>query len=253
VQLTILEPSAENLSSSLEDYLEAIYNLIADGEVARSKDIAELLKVAKSSVTGALRTLAEKKLINYKPYGYVTLTDAGRAAAEKVARRHDIIKSFFVDILGVDDRAAHDAACKAEHALGPDIVRRLLEFTEFVTQDNGGVGDLVRAFKQFRRGAGQSGGGPGRTPAPARKCMSLSTVAPGQRVCLAGIDAGESLKSRLAAMGMVGNAEIVVVSNSSPGPVVVNIRGTRIALGRKMAEKVMVGRDDNGKRQWQKS
>ena len=74
-----------NLSASLEDYLEAILNLSGDRKVARSRDIAEALEVSRSSVTGALRTLAEKQLVNYKPYGYITLTDQGRALAEKVA------------------------------------------------------------------------------------------------------------------------------------------------------------------------
>ena len=147
-----MEPAAVgNLSSSLEDYLEAIFNLTADGEVARSKDIADSLKVAKSSVTGAIKTLAEKKLVNHKPYGYVTLTPAGRAAAQNVARKHDIIKLFFVNILGVDDTLAQDAACKAEHVLGPDIIRRLLDFTEFVTTRNGSGYNLAGEFRKFSR------------------------------------------------------------------------------------------------------
>lgn len=147
-----IDPAAiQNLSSSLEDYLEAIFNLTATDEVARSKDIADSLKVAKSSVTGALRTLAEKELVNYKPYGYVTLTPAGRAAAERVARKHNIIKSFFVDILGVDDTLAQNAACKAEHALGADIIKRLLDFTEFVTYKNGNGHNLAGEFRRFSR------------------------------------------------------------------------------------------------------
>ena len=80
-----LDPAAvRNLSSSLEDYLEAIFNLTARNDVARSKDIADSLNVAKSSVTGALRTLAEKQLVNYKPYGYVTLTPPGRTVTASV-------------------------------------------------------------------------------------------------------------------------------------------------------------------------
>jgi len=49
-----------NLSSSLEDYLEAIYNLTVESNIARSKDIAESLGVSRASVTGALRVLKEK-------------------------------------------------------------------------------------------------------------------------------------------------------------------------------------------------
>ena len=54
----------EKLSASLEDYLEVIYNLSKQSRVARSKDIAEALGVSRASVTGALRTLTEKNLVN---------------------------------------------------------------------------------------------------------------------------------------------------------------------------------------------
>ena len=143
--------SAEKLSSSLEDYLEAIYNLSAESKVARSKDIAEALGVAKSSVTGALRSLSERDLVNYKPYGYVTLTEIGHIEAARVARKHDIIKSFFVDVLGVDTSEAGKAACQAEHAMGPKIVTRLLSFMEFVNESGENGFDLIEEFREFCR------------------------------------------------------------------------------------------------------
>jgi Fe2+ transport system protein FeoA len=70
--------------------------------------------------------------------------------------------------------------------------------------------------------------------------IPLSSVRTGQKVWLTNIQAGDGLKSRLAAMGMVPNTEILVVSNGSPGPFVVAVKGCRIALGRGMAHKVMV-------------
>ncbi|MBE0537315.1 MAG: metal-dependent transcriptional regulator [Phycisphaerae bacterium] len=147
-----------DLSASLEDYLEAILNLTAGEEVARSKDIAETLNVAKSSVTGALRLLARRDLVNYKPYGYVTLTPAGLAAARKVARKHDTIKSFLVHILGVEDALAHDAACKAEHALGSQIVGRLGEFSQFLSHGIEKGVDVAEQFRKFRLADGADGG-----------------------------------------------------------------------------------------------
>ena len=70
--------------------------------------------------------------------------------------------------------------------------------------------------------------------------MPLSMVQAGEKVTLATIDAEDDLRSRLAAMGMVPNTEILIVSNSRPGPFVVNVKGAKIALGRAMAHKVMV-------------
>lgn len=140
-----------NLSASLEDYLEAIFDLAGDSNVARSKDIARALGVAKPSVTGALKLLAEKGLVNYRPYGYVTLTESGTAVAATVARKHNIIKSFFVEVLGIDSTLAQNAACKAEHALGPQIVSKLLYFIEFVTRNDKKGSNLANGFKQFCR------------------------------------------------------------------------------------------------------
>ncbi len=139
----------ENLSASLEDYLEAILELSANDGHAHSKDIAERLNVARPSVTGALRTLRKKGLANYEPYGSVTLTKAGKTAAEKVARRHEIIKSFFVDVLGVDRQTAQQAACKAEHALGPEVISKLLCFSEFFGRQSKNGNGLIRRFRKF--------------------------------------------------------------------------------------------------------
>ena len=139
-----------NLSASLEDYLEAIYNLAGRSKVARSKDISELLGVAKSSVTGALRILKKKGLANYKPYGFVTLTQTGQAAAAEIARKHDILKSFFIKVLGVDADIGQRAACRAEHTLGPQVIARLLCFIEFVTGSSSNNGcDFAGEFRQF--------------------------------------------------------------------------------------------------------
>ena len=53
------------LSASLEDYLKAIFRIVAVKQAARAKDISARLNVSNSSVTGALRTLADRGLINY--------------------------------------------------------------------------------------------------------------------------------------------------------------------------------------------
>ena len=138
-----------NLSSSLEDYLEAIFNLSKESNVARSKDIAKSLGVSRASVTGALRVLKEKGLANYKPYDYVTLTEGGRATAAEIAKKHKILESFFIDVLGIEPNIAQAAACKAEHALGPGIIEKLLCFIEFVSQSSENGCDLADQFQKF--------------------------------------------------------------------------------------------------------
>jgi DtxR family Mn-dependent transcriptional regulator len=140
---------SEKLSASLEDYLEAIYHLTAGADVARSKDIAERLDVSRASVTGALKALSEKGLINYKPYGYVTLTEEGQQIACRVVRRHEILTRFFEDILGAQASTAAAAACRTEHTLGPEITARLMAFIEFVSEKQDKGEDISQQFMRY--------------------------------------------------------------------------------------------------------
>lgn len=140
--------SPDNLSASLEDYLEAIYDLSGDETTARSKDIAQRLGVSRASVTGALRMLSAKGLVHYQPYGCITLTDSGRQLAARIARRHAILNQFFSDVLGVDPQLAHEAACRAEHSLCPEITPRLRAFLDFISQPQGHEHSIVRQFQQ---------------------------------------------------------------------------------------------------------
>jgi DtxR family Mn-dependent transcriptional regulator len=141
--------TSEKLSASLEDYLEAIYNLSGEQNVARSKDIAQLLDVSRASVTGALKALSEKALIHYQPYGYVVLTEKGRYVAGRIAGRHEILARFFENVLGAKGATAQEAACRTEHTLGTEITARLTAFIEFVTQAQDDNQDIAHQFHRY--------------------------------------------------------------------------------------------------------
>ncbi len=117
--------SSPQLSASLEDYLEAIYHIVADKQAARAKDIVGRLGVHNSSVTQALRSLSDKGLVNYAPYDLITLTEAGEAAAAGVVERHQALRAFLVDVLGLDARRAEEDACKLEHDISAEVLERL--------------------------------------------------------------------------------------------------------------------------------
>lgn len=70
--------------------------------------------------------------------------------------------------------------------------------------------------------------------------LSLSEVREGRRVRVMGVNAGMGLTSRLTAMGVVPGTEVLMVSNQGAGPAVVEVRGTRLALGRGMTRKILV-------------
>ena len=68
----------------------------------------------------------------------------------------------------------------------------------------------------------------------------LSDVTQGSRARLTGMDAGHGLRARLAAMGLVPGVEVLMVKNEGGGPAVVEVKGSRLALGRGMARKIRV-------------
>lgn len=84
----------EKLSHSQEDYLEEIYNQVLKSGCAKVTDISNALNVRKASVTGALNSLAAKKLINYEPYSKITLTQEGENLAREIVNKHNGLCDF---------------------------------------------------------------------------------------------------------------------------------------------------------------
>ena len=124
----------KQLTASLEDYLEAIFRIVEKKRAARAKDVVDRLGVSGSSVTEALQGLARRGMINYAPYDIVTLTETGREAANRIVRRHELLGTFFHEILGLDDDLAGENACRIEHAIGDLALERLAAFVEFALQ-----------------------------------------------------------------------------------------------------------------------
>ena len=137
------------LTRSLEDYLETILTLEAEHKAARAKDIAERMEVKRGTVTGALKSLAEKGLIHYEPYRAITLTPRGARIAREVRRRHGVIKAFLQRVLLLDDPVAEDNACRMEHAMDRAAVDRLVQFIDYIHQCPRTGEDWIQAFVNF--------------------------------------------------------------------------------------------------------
>lgn len=114
----------------MEDYLEIIYRLGSERGTVRACDIASSLGVKMPSVSGALRTLAARGLVNYRPYEEVSLTRSGFDAARGVDRRHRVLLGFLHEVLGVDRRTAETDACRLEHILSTPSMNRLTMFMD---------------------------------------------------------------------------------------------------------------------------
>ena len=104
----------EKISSSLEDYLEEIAEIIEDNGHAHTYDIADKLHVKMQSVTSALQTLSAKGLIRYQSHAPVVLTAAGSERAAVIRLRHAAFNNFFREILKLSPEEANDTASKVE-------------------------------------------------------------------------------------------------------------------------------------------
>ena len=122
----------KNLSSNMEDYLEAIAVLKKDKKIARVKDISSLMNVRTPSVTAALTFLCQQGLVEHERYGYVDLTPEGERLAQRVVKRHDTLIKFFTDILKINPDIAQNDACKIEHSISPESFAKLTKFVEFI-------------------------------------------------------------------------------------------------------------------------
>lgn len=126
-----METRKVRVSASLEDYLEAIFHTVDKKGAARAKDIVQRMGVNNSSVTQALRLLSDKELVNYAPYDVITLTDSGEKIALDVVRRHEIMRRFLTQVLGLPETEADEGACRMEHAISGPILERLVQFVDY--------------------------------------------------------------------------------------------------------------------------
>ncbi len=124
----------EHLSASVEDYLEAIYWVVKKNQAALPRDIRKILKVGRSSVSGALKHLTERGLIQHESYGVITLTVRGEEIAREVVRKHEILKQFFMKVLRVDDTKAGETACVLEHSIDDEVLKRFLAYADYVSR-----------------------------------------------------------------------------------------------------------------------
>ena len=112
------------MTQSLEDYLEAVYVLIAESSSAQVRDVAKMLSVKMPSVVKAIRELKKLELVTQEPYASIKLTEKGRRVARQVLRRHTLLRSFLMK-LGVSHPMADRDACLMEHILSAETLDRI--------------------------------------------------------------------------------------------------------------------------------
>ncbi len=128
--------TAEKLTPSMEDYLETILLLEQKNRVARVKDIAGKLSVQMPSVTGALKSLKSRDLVEYEKNSFINLTPKGLKLAKAILQRHEILVEFFSLALGLEGEHAEEQACSVEHAIDQDTAGRFQNLTRWIKSNN---------------------------------------------------------------------------------------------------------------------
>jgi DtxR family Mn-dependent transcriptional regulator len=119
-----------------ENYLKAIYKLIEQsGDTVTTNAIAEKINTKAASVTDMLKKLSDKKLINYRKYQGVTLSDKGEKIALSIIRKHRLWEMFLVEKLDFKWDEVHDVAEQLEHINSDKLIEQLDKFLNFPKND----------------------------------------------------------------------------------------------------------------------
>ncbi len=106
-----MDTEIRSLNDATLHYLDAIYRLSEDGEPATTNTIAEKLGVTPSGASIMLKRLADRKLVQLKPYKGATLTPQGVKIALRTIRRHRLLEVFLIQVMGFKwhevDKHAH--------------------------------------------------------------------------------------------------------------------------------------------------
>lgn len=223
--------SVSDLSASTQNYLKAVWTLGEWSDVPVTPSlIAERTELKLSSVSDAVRKLTAQGLLNHSPYGAVELTDTGRAYAVDMVRRHRLIETFLVRMLGYGWDQVHDEAEHLEHAVSDFMIARIDDLLGHPTRDP--HGDPIPLAD-------------GTIVSP--DAVQLTQVIPGTRVTVERISDDEpALLQFFEDRGIVLGAQMLVREGapfSEAIDVLLDGEDQPIALGKLAAEALYVSRD----------
>lgn len=122
------KPISNKVSSSLEDYLEVIHEIIEEKHGVKAIEISRRLGVGRSSVTDALKSLSSKNLVNYSRYDVISLTEEGKKIAKEVIAKHSVLYDFFNNVLKLSPEEADKNACRVEHVISEEALEGFKQF-----------------------------------------------------------------------------------------------------------------------------
>lgn len=213
------------LTRSKQDYLKALYVLdLGDAPVPTSR-LAKQLGVSAPSVTNMLSRLAEERLVKHAPRAGARLTARGRREALEMVRRHRILETFLVRVLGLDWSEVHADAEILEHAISPRVLDAIDRLVGHPHEDPHGHPIPDREGRMRRRAL-----------------MPLTGLARGSRAVVREIrDADGRRMARWKAAGLVPGARVWMREVRAMDDVFeLDVAGRRLVTGSEGLEGVMV-------------
>jgi DtxR family Mn-dependent transcriptional regulator len=221
----------DGLTAPAEDCLKAVYELerASAGAAVTTNDLAHRLTLAAASVTGMVKRLAGQGLIDHARYRGVRLTEQGRRTALRTLRRHRVIETYLVSILGFGWDRVHEEAERLEHSASDELVDRMAAALGDPAVDPHGAPIPTR-----------DGGiveGPAGRP--------LADLAPGEHGRIARVEDEDADRLRyLASLGITPGVEFELVERAPfGGPLTVRIDGAPRQVGPQLAAHVVVVAD----------
>jgi len=231
-------------SKSVEDYVKALYVLSKNGELTSTSEIAKHFKIAPPSVTEMLKKLAKMGYVKYSPYRGTRLTAKGFQVAERITRKHRLLERFLHDVLKIGTDKVHVQACEMEHHLSDEAEEALCRFLKHpaVCPDDGKtIPACELPFSSCEECVNLHDKNLEESGKRERIPVAISQLRSGEHGQVSFIRGGRKVLGRLCDMGLTPGTDITVVK-SAPfhGPLEILVRGSRLALGRGMAEIVFV-------------
>jgi DtxR family Mn-dependent transcriptional regulator len=209
-----------------EDLLEAVLILTKkEGSSPTAGELSVHLRRDEASVTALLGELASSGKLRVEPGGAVTLLPPGQAIAARVADRHRILECFLAERLGMEPRTASGEACHLEHQVSEETIRRL---SELLIEDG-----CLEPPGRHRRRRGKDRGSGGPMP------KSLGEYPEGTVLRVAAIGNFSRVR-RLADVGLLPGESLTLRRKLSNGSVVVEVKGSEIALSAEVAACILV-------------
>jgi Mn-dependent DtxR family transcriptional regulator len=118
---------ANELTASMEDYLEMICRMLKNTDVVRINELAERLHVKPSSASKMVSNLRQVGYIDFQKYGYIAATKKGLEVGRYLLYRHDVLHKFLCMLNNTENEL--DQVEKIEHFINKSTLKNLEKLT----------------------------------------------------------------------------------------------------------------------------